>query len=54
MSWPQRLNDDKGHIVPNGSDDVRHPITIDDRLHAIICFCIVLTTDEIVWLCYIC
>ena len=23
MPWPQRLNDDKGHIVPNGSDDVR-------------------------------
>ena len=23
----------------------------DDQLHAIICFCIVLITDEIVWLC---
>ena len=23
MPWPQRLNDNKGHIVPNGSDDVK-------------------------------
>ena len=23
MPWPKRLNDDEGHIVPNGSDDVK-------------------------------
>ena len=23
MPWPQRLNDDKGHIVCNGSNDVQ-------------------------------
>ena len=42
MPRPQRLNDNKGHIVPKGSDNVRHLITID-RLHAIIYFCIVAT-----------
>ena len=26
MPWLQKLNDDKGHIVPNGSDDVWHPM----------------------------
>ena len=36
-----------GHICTNGrvmSDD-------DDRLRSIICFCVVLITDEIIWLC---
>ena len=28
-----------------------HTYDDDDRLHAIICFCILLITDEIVWLC---
>ena len=43
MPWPQRLNDNEGHIVSYGSDDVRYPITMTDY--------IVLITDEIVWLC---
>ena len=30
MPWSQRLNDDEGHIVPNGFDDVRCPITMTD------------------------
>ena len=45
-----QLNDDEGHIVPNGSDNVRSPIYNDDRLRTIIGFYIVLITDEIVWL----
>ena len=32
IPWPQRLNDDEGHIVPNGSDDVKRPITMTDYL----------------------
>ena len=28
MPWPQTLNDDEGHIVPNGSEDIRRPITM--------------------------
>ena len=30
MQWPQRLNDDEGHIVPSGSDDVKHPMMMTD------------------------
>ena len=30
MPLPLRLNDNEGHIVPNGSDDVRHPMTMID------------------------
>ena len=30
MPWPQRLNDDKGHIVPNSSDSVRRPMMMFD------------------------
>ena len=32
MPWLQRLkfNDDEGHIVPNGSDDVRRLMTMTD------------------------
>ena len=30
MPWPQRLNDNEGHIVPNGSDDVKCLITMTD------------------------
>ena len=30
MPWPQRLNDDEGYIVPNGSDDVKRPMMMTD------------------------
>ena len=30
MPWPQRLNDDEGHNVPNGSDNGRRPMMITD------------------------
>ena len=30
MPWPQRLNDDKEHIVPNGSDDIRRVMIMID------------------------
>ena len=31
MLWPQRLiNDDEGHIVPNGFDDVKRPMMMTD------------------------
>ena len=50
MLWPQKLNDDKGHIVPNASDDVRHPMMMTDYTQ-LFCFCIVLIMDEIVWPC---
>ena len=49
MPWPQKLNDDEGHIVPNGSDDVICLITMTD--YSQLFFCIVLITNEIVWLC---
>ena len=40
-------SNDKGHIVPNGSDDVKRPMMMTDYVQ-LFCFCIVLTTDEIV------
>ena len=49
MPWSQRLNDDEGHIVPNGSDDIKRPMTMTD--YAQLFVFIVLITDEIVWLC---
>ena len=30
MPWPQRLNDDGGHTVPNGSNDIKLPMTMTD------------------------
>ena len=30
MPWLQRLNDDEGHIVPDGSNDVRRLMTMTD------------------------
>ena len=35
----------------NGPDDVRRPMTMTDYVQLRICFCIVLITDEIEWLC---
>ena len=43
-----KVNDDEGHIVPNGCDEDA-TMSDNDRLRAIICFCIELITD--VWLC---
>ena len=42
MPWPQSLNDDEGHIVLNGSNDVKHPMMTDYTQ---------LFVPEIVWLC---
>ena len=30
MPWPQRLNDDEGHTIPNGSDDVKRLMMMND------------------------
>ena len=39
MPWPQRLNDDEGHIVPNGSDDVKHPMMMTDYAQFFVFYC---------------
>ena len=49
MTWPLKLSDNDGYIVlmdPTISD-----VNDDNWLRTIIRFCIVLITDEIVWLC---
>ena len=33
MAWPQRLNDDEGHIVPNESDNVKRLMMMTDYAH---------------------
>ena len=48
MPWPQRLNDDEGHIVPNGSDDVKYPMMMTDYMQFFVF--IILITDVIAWL----
>ena len=39
MTWPQRLNDDKGHIVPNESDNVRRPMMMIDYENLFVLYC---------------